>query len=1132
MRSLRLGCAVIALATATAVYAQETTSTIRGTVTAAGAPVANATVTITHVPSGTRSIVQTDASGSFQAPGLRPGGPYTVAVSASGYSDAQITDIQTIVSQPYDLPIQLNSVGEEIVVTASQLKGARTVSQGPATILTARDIENVATIAHDIRDLTRRDPFARLDDTPSGGRAISFAGQNARFNRFSVDGVPITDNFGLNTDGLPSRRSPIPLDAIGQFQTKVAPYDIRDGNFQGGAINIILKSGTNDFHGTGYYSYSSDKLTGDKTKPGPGVPTGKVALPSFKIRNYGAELDGPIIKDRLFFMVAGERYRGGQPIAEGPTDNNAGTAIPTLTQAQVDQISSIAQSRYGYATGGVLNNDGDKDDRIVGKLDANLSDTQRLSITGTYAKDTIALLNNTNSSSTTPQLGLASDAYLLGNKLYTGVAQLNSEWTDNISTEFRGFYKDYTRIQTPYSGLGFAQFRVCDAPTSDRTTAGAASSAATTCPAGFAQVSFGPDISRQANQLKTSSWGGSSQLRVTAGDHDFRLLGEYTHTKVFNLFVQSVAGNYYFDSIADLQAGTAQSLSYTNSVPTLNPNDAAAKFAYDFYTFGLQDNWKPMEKLTVTYGFRYDLYGGHDNPAFSPSFAARNGFTNTKYINGLELFQPRFGFDYKPFSTVSVRGGAGIFGGGTPDVYVSNSFSNTGVLTNGVTFTTANNGTVTGNGGISSFTPAQLASILTNVNGTQINPTASQYLLASSGTVATNTASRSTVNALDPNFKIPSQWRATLSADWRPQFDNFLGGGWDFGGDLFYSGVREQVYFSDIRSVPITSGANALTPDGRTRYTGVTGAINDTSQDILLTNTKKGRSYIGVLRVQKDFDFGLGIGGNFVYQSVKDQTPATSSTAGSNYSNGAFYDNNTVGYSTSNDQVKYNFKYNVTFDHAFFGDYKTNFALFGETRIGRPYSYTLVDRPASGTRSAVWGGSGGSSRFLAYIPLVNDPIVHYDTLALQQQFDNYINANGLSKYRGQVAPRNAFNSKWFTRLDLHVSQEVPTFVGHSRFTLFADISNFTNLINSKWGQIREYIFPYNNTLAEVQCLTQVVPNGTTPTTAQIATSTAQTCAQYRYLPPQQGATTVTPATDTIYPRQSLYAIRIGARFSF
>ncbi|MGC7532593.1 hypothetical protein ACPWML_26600, partial [Pandoraea pneumonica] len=78
------------------------------------------------------------------------------------------------------------------------------------------------------------------------------------------------------------------------------------------------------------------------------------SVPSFKIQNFGAELSGPIIKDKVFFMVAGERLRGGRPIAEGPVDNNVGTAIPNLTQAQVNQISQIVKDKYGYNTGGVL----------------------------------------------------------------------------------------------------------------------------------------------------------------------------------------------------------------------------------------------------------------------------------------------------------------------------------------------------------------------------------------------------------------------------------------------------------------------------------------------------------------------------------------------------------------------------------------------------------------------------------------------------------------------------------------------------------------------------------------------------------------------------------------------------------
>ena len=1107
---LFIGAAVAALMAPVAAYAQETTSSIRGTVTEAGAPVAGALVVITHVPSGTRSTATTDDSGSFNASGLRVGGPFTVTVNDDA---ASITDIFTVVGQPFELPIEITT-GTDIVVTASRLPNAGTVSQGPATLLNSAQIANIATVNRDIRDLSRRDPFARLDDTPTGGRAISFAGQNARYNRFSVDGVPITDNFGLNTDGLPSRRSPIPLDAIGQFQAKVAPYDVREGNFQGGSINIILRSGTNSFQGTGFFAYSSDELTGKKTKAGPGVPTGKVTLPNFTYKNYGAELSGPIIKDKVFFMIAGERIRAPLPIPEGPIDNNAGTAIPTLTQAQVDNISNIAQTKYGYDTGGVLNTNGDKDDRLVAKIDANLSDTQRLSLTYTYAKDSIALGVN-NFTTPPPGLSLASNDYVSTNRLHTGVVQLNSDWSDDFSTEVRGFYKDYKRGQDPVLGRGFAQFQVCTAPTSDRATGvGTANDVSTSCQTGFSQVSFGPDVSRQTNALTSRTYGGLVQGRLNRDNHDLRVFADFQDTKIFNSFLQRSSGDYYFDSIADFQAGNAQRFRYGNAVPSLVPDDAAAQFRYQAYTFGIQDNWQLTDLLTVSYGARYDVYGGHSRAALNQPFVNRYGFTNNAYLSGRGIFQPRFGFSYKPINNLSIRGGLGIFSGGTPDVYVSNSFSNTGVLTNLIDIRQNNNSTT-----YTGTTVANAQAILNNVNGAVI-PTAANTVL--SGTTFSTTAP-STTNALDPDFEIPSQWRATLSATYDADL-GALGDGWEFGADLFYSAVRSQVFFTDLR----VRQNGLLTPDGRARYTPVT-SFADTNSDIFLTNSKLGRSYVGVAHVRKTFDFGLDAGVSFTYQDIKDQNPATSSTAGSNYAAGVSLDANGPAYGVSNDEVKYNFKYDLSFDHAFFGDFKTNFSLFGETRIGRPYSFTFRDL---GTRSTVFGTIGTGTRYLLYVPTgVSDPKVSFDNAANAAAFDAFIESSKLKKYRGTIAPRNAFNSKWFTKLDLHVSQEIPTFVGDSRITIFADIENFTNLLNKKWGQIREYSFPYTRTPVQVSCLTAPVPTGTAPG-ATAAANAGQACAQYRYVANQTSGGVLTVPTDTIYSRQSLYAIRVGARFSF
>ncbi len=1091
-------------------YAQETTSSIRGTVTGDGAPIANATVTITHVPSGTVSTVTTNAEGGFSASGLRVGGPFSVKVAAPGFNNFEATDVFTQVGQAYAVPIALESEGETIVITASKIRGAGTISQGPAKVLTAEDIANVSSINRDIRDLSRRDPFARLDDTPGGGRAVSFAGQNARFNRFSVDGVPITDNFGLNPDGLPSRRSPIPLDAIGQYQTKVAPFDIREGNFTGGAINIILRSGSNEFQGTGFYSYSDNHLIGKQTK------NQLVTIPTFSSKDYGAELSGPIIPDKLFFMVAAERIRAGTPIPEGPIDNNAGIAIPTLTQAQVDNIASIAKSKYNYTTGGVLNNSDDSDDRIVAKIDANISETQRASVTYSYTKDSIKFNQNAFTTGT-PGLGLESNGYIATNKLQTGVVQLNSDWSDKISSEVRVFYKDYVRGQDPILGRGFAQMQICTAPTSDRTLAGAAASASTSCAAGFAQVSIGPDVSRQSNALTSNTWGAQGILSLKAGQHNFRALFDYQQTSIFNQFLQRSAGDYYFDSIADFQAGNAQRLRYQNAVPSLNPDAAAANFGYQAYVFGLQDNWSISPTFNATIGVRYDMYGGQSRITNNPSFVSRYGFSNGYFIDGKSILQPRIGFDWKPASRLSVRGGVGIFAGGSPDVYISNSFSNTGILTNSVDIRLNNNGTFTG-----ANDPATGTAALFGVTGTSIPALVNTQL---AGTTFSTTAP-STTNALDPNFRLPSQWRATVSADYRANL-GILGDGWNFGADLFYSKVRNQVLFVDLRVKPIVG---SLTPDGRPRYASVT-SFADTNSDLFLTDTDKGRAYIGVLRLDKSWDFGLTGSWSFTYQDVKDQAPATSSTASSNYANGAFFDPNVVQFGTANDQVKYFFKYGLTFNHAFFGDYKSTIAMFGETRIGHPYSFTFLD-PASG-RSPIFGTIGSGSRYLLYVPKTGtDALVSYDSAATQTAFESYMQQFGLTKYQGSVAPRNAFHSPWFTRVDLHLAQEIPTFVGRSRITLFADIDNFTNLINKKWGQVAEYAFPYNVAPVRVQCLTAPVATGTAPTTAQIVSNTSQACVQYRYSAAITSGGQFSAPQSTVYANQSLYAIRIGARFSF
>ena len=1089
--NLFLGVAAVALIAPAAVSAQETTSSIRGTVSNNGVPVAGATVIATHVPSGTRSTSTTGADGAFSFNGLRVGGPFTVEVT-SDQGNTTVTDISTVVQQTFDLPIDLagdaGSAGGDIVITASRIKGAGVTSDGPQTVLNAEDISKVASVNRDIRDIERRSPFASLDLTNS--RAVSFAGVNPRFNRFTINGVQVGDSFGLNPDASPTGRGPIPYDAIGQVSISIAPYDFRQGNFQGGAIDTVIKSGTNEFHGTGFYSQSTSGLQGDK------IGSIDVSVPDYKSETYGVTLGGPLIKDKLFFLVSAERNTDPRPFSPNST-----SGVPGLTDATVASVVGTANTRYNYDPGTVLQINQNKDEKIVGRIDWNITDRQKLQLSYVNAYDTFTALQNTSTSASGPSIGLSSDAYATTELLRSGIVQLNSDWTDNFSTEARGIYRSTRRGQEPLQGRGFAQFGVC--------TDAASVGSNTSCTTGVPRVFFGPDISRQTNTLFTDTWGGSLLARLNLNGHELKVLAELNENRTSNNFLQYSAGGYYFDSLADYQAGKASQLIYGAALNG-QPDGASAEFKYDQWTFGVQDDWKISDTLTFTYGMRYDLYGMRDRPAFNQYFLQRYGFPNTQTYKGLDNFQPRLSFNYQPVRNLKIRGGFGVFGGGSPDIYLSNSFSNT-ILSNRVTITRNGVGnTCTGTVPNNICTDA-----LNNVTGTSIPASVQGYATNINGST---TVPQTNTGALDPNFKLPSVYKATLSGD----YTLF---GINFGADYLFTRTKQGLIFTDIRSQAI-----GTLPDGRPRYAAITTAggfsTTDTNYDILLTNTTKGRSHIGVVRFNKDFDWGLSLGGSYTRQFVKDVAAATSSTINSNYANQAMGDPDIPAYGTSNDEVKWRYTYNVGYDHAFFGDYKTTFQLFGETKAGRPYSFTMQDLAGGSTRSPVFGTLLNNDRYLLYVPTgANDPLVSYDTAATQTALETLISNTNLKKYRGTIAPKNIARSRANTRIDLHLEQELPTFVGKSRISLFADIENLPNLLNSKWGGVRQVPFPQTEDVVRVTCLANALPTGTAAT-GVVSNAANQPCVQYRY------SAYVEPNERNTYLTQSLYLIRLGARFSF
>ena len=1090
MRHLRLGVALAALAVPAfvlpaAVQAQETTSAIRGAiVNEQSKPIAGATVTVIHTPSGTRIVQTSGANGEFNATGLRLGGPYSITVEAPGYDAATDTLDGLVAGTPQRVEVMLASAGRTITVTAARQRSAITIGTGAATVLTARDIAGVANVNRDIRNLAARDPLVNID--PTNGGAISIAGQNNRFNRFTVDGVAFGDPFGLEAGGLVSTRGPVPLDAIGEFSVEVAPVDIRQGFFQGGAINTQLKSGSNRFTALGGAFYNSDKLRGDNAR-------GVLRIGNFESQIYTAQITGPIIKDRLFFAVTYERTRDTVPAAIAPSQLN-------ITDGQITQIGQIAKSVYGFDTLGVASDIIEKDDKLIAKFDLNIADGHRAAFTYVYneglvlaGQTGVGALNATN-----PNFQLLSNNYNQGATNHFGIFELNDQWTDNFSTQVRVSYADYTRLQQPVGGnTSLGEFRTCLAATT--------TTPSNTCPAGTRQLTFGPDISRQSNELESQSLNIEFNATLKMNNHTLKAVVERRTQDIRNLFAQRTSGAWYFDSIADLQGRQANELDI--AVPLRGGIDTVtAQFQNNSWTFGLQDTIDLGDNFTLIAGFRYDLFDTPDQPFFNQAFLDRFNFPNNSSLNGIGLFQPRLGLNWKVSDRLQLRGSAGLFGGGSPNVWISNSYSNPGPTLGRIQVRRANDGTFTISG-LSGLSDGQVQSLgaatLNNVSGGTGVPQALIDAVRTTGTAASPT------NALDPNFNVPSQWRVSGSLDYNANLGP-LGDDWRLGVDVIWSRTKDALDWTDLRSV-----VTGTLPDGRTRYQVLPGQGTTTNTDILLYNVDKGHSWNIVTRFNKRWDNGLRLQGSYTFQRARDFNPGTSSVAFSNYSNSAAgIDPNSSAYGISNYQRDNAFRLVAGYDTNLFGENNTRFELFFNSQSGQRFSYTMADQASGNNRSNVFGVTGSNTRYLMYVPNVSsataDSRVVYAPNFDFAGFQSLVQNSELNKYQGGIAPKNIGRTPRYNRIDLAVRQEVP-FVFGGKIELSADIENVLNLVNKDWGTIRQVGFPYYGTLVNVTCATAA-------------------CTQYQFA--NRSGTTVTAPTEGVNLNGSLWAVRFGARVKF
>lgn len=1095
MKKLAAGAATTVLAMAVMgglAFAQETTGGINGTARGPGGkPLANAPVTVVYSPTNQTFTTTTDGNGLFSIRQLPPGGPYSVRVG----DQTQVVDSVGLgASTEVTVAPEVGGGNalSEVTVTATRA-GPQVVQTGPRSTFNSTDIATLPTFSRDLKDIARLNPFVTLD--PSNSNGLIIAGNNYRSNTIYVDGVRQSDDFGLNANGYPTQRSPLSIDLVQSLNVEVAPYDVSYGQFTGGVLNISTKSGSNEIHGSAYYEYDSDHLGAGKEI------RDRFVSQRFQDKTYGFTLSGPIVKDKVFFQFGYERYEGLSSASYGASDQTGvANQVAGVTSAQVAQVQNILKTVYGYDAGVTGLTQPITDTKYFGKLTWQVTDKQRFVF---EAQSTDGQSFNQPDDSAT-RLGLSSTTYVLDQALTSYTGYLYSNWTQNFSTEVSFTHREVDTL-TNNIGAPFPNFNIYLGGNT------------TTLPT----INVGQDISRQANSLITSSDLFRIRGTYTLGGHTILAGYERDARDVTDLFVQNALGAYTFSSIANLQSGAASQLVYANAASN-NVNDGVVPLSYVIHIGYIQDEWRPLSNLTLRFGLRDEYYEQGDVPRANPFLQQSFGVRTDVGIDGKNVLLPRFGFNWRPVSGLVINGGVGRFSGGSPDVYLNNAFNGTGNILGSVTCLPTTTTCPTALVGVNGKIPANVLALNT--------------ASANAGTGVTAPISK--------NFEPPTLYKVSLGAAYTANFadwswtgvaGHYIGNNWRIHADYIYQQTDKALILQDLDT---QNNIIALAPDGRPLYNP--NRANPARYDLVLTNSNRGFSNVYAVGGGKTFDNGIDFDVTYTHTRALDVNPFTSSVALSNYRQLAFADANNPSLAISNYSIPDQIKFNVGFEHRFFGDYASRLRVYAQRRTGLAYSYTYVTGTGASGAEAVFGlaNSVSSSQELVYVPktdstgnvtLTSDPKVSYAFSGAVvagtgpqtiDGFNAFLKATGLIKYAGQIAPRNAFNSRDVTTADLQFTQEIPAFFpSKARGELYFSVFNIGNLINNSWGVLDQYGFPY--TYAAI-----------TPTI--VSCTGNATCApgqvnQYRYTA-YSGRTPTIQTTGS--PPPSTWALKLGVRYKF
>ncbi|ALO45739.1 TonB-dependent receptor [Pseudohongiella spirulinae] len=1000
---------LIGLGLSASVFAQDMTSAIRGVISgSSGNPQANATVVIEDTRTGAVRTLQTNDSGAFYATNLPVGGPYRVTVD--GGRSVVVDSIS--LGDIYNLRIDMNAAQVEEVLVLGRSGNFVDVASGPAATYSTFDLATSVAFDRDIKDVFIYDPRLNLDTNS----AINCIGKHPRFNSISLDGVSQNDRFGLNDNGYSTATGmPFPFEGVAQVAVELAPFDVTYGGFTACNINAVTKSGSNTWTGTAFFEYNNQDMRGDKLT----VDGAEQNFPSqdYTEETRGFSIGGPLMRDRVFFYGAYEEREEPEFIAQGYAGSSNGVVRPWLSKSDFDRINNIASSVYDYDTGGMPSDGAQTEEKYMLRLDWNISEQHDASVIYNFYDG----VEDRASDSDSNEFEFANHFYKKGAVSETLTFKLASQWNSALSTDLFVSRNTMDDSQITVGPRDFAEFQIY---------------------MGSNTVYLGADDSRQANALNTES----DFLKLTAEylwrDHVVTVGYEREDLAIFNQFVQHARGGEYrfaddsannpaycadltaqgrqndpncgLTGIDNFELGIPTDIFYGSGGGTNNAADAAASFSNVLNTLYVQDEFQLYDyNLTLVAGLRYDWFSSDDRPKFNQAFTSLNGgLRNDANIDGLDLLMPRIGFTWEAMDNLTVRGGLGLYSGGNPNVWISNAWSNDGL--SNVQIRDRNNAN---------------QSVLTDYVLSGSQRPGYDVPQAMKDAVASTTAANASTNFLvliDPDYEQPSEWKFALGATYTLPMGTILEG------DYLYSKQNDPAYYVDVAQDVVGS-----TTAGQPIYGNVRGQSN-----YMLTNSSESPdSHSLSLLAKQTHDWGLDWTFGYAYTQAEDVSPMTSAVAGSNFSNLALYDLNNPTAGTSNYESPHRFTARVSYGREFLPGYETRVTAQWFRAKGQPQSWTM-------SSSGLEGSNSRNRRHLLYVPGPNDPNVvvgpNFDVAAFAQ----FIDDNGLDQ---GFTTRNDQYSRWTSRMDLRLDQELPAFFEGAKARMYVKVYNFLNLLNDEWG---------------------------------------------------------------------------------